>query len=174
VNQWRSRKNSLKIYDKIQFILLHLEQDGNDNFHLQLAVGHWWVPKTDQSQLLLFQTNPGYFVIVTIHLGHHLCQCQSRLVYVLLNLWCSQQCSPKNLTMTIFTFSTMICDQWRVSWISKRSLTAMMSPRKSRIFLLWLLTIAIILFMATASYFMSFWISEEVSKAHQKNQVQFS
>ena len=35
-------------------------------------------------------------------------------------------------------------------------------------FLLWLLTIAIILFMATASYFMSFWISEEVSKAHQK------
>jgi hypothetical protein len=38
------------------------------------------------------------------------------------------------VTTTIFTFSTMICAQWRVSWISKRSLTAMMSQRISRIF----------------------------------------
>jgi len=67
----------------------------------------------------------------------------------------------------------MICAQWRVSWISKRSLTAMMSQRISRIFLLWLFTIEIICFVARASYFIFFRISEATSKAHQKIRCNF-
>jgi len=40
-------------------------------------------------------------------------------------------------------------------------------------FLLWLFTIEIICFVARASYYIFFWISEATGKANQKNQVQF-